>query len=80
MASAGSQLSILKVETIGIVDAHGYGKRFIVRGDEIRTGTANGDTCVRGEFDAEKLTAGFGTGFATYQDAARCTTTPFIFD
>ena len=23
--------------TIWIVDAHGYGKRFIVRGDEIRT-------------------------------------------
>jgi hypothetical protein len=27
----------LKGRTIWIVDAHGYGKRFIVRSDEIRT-------------------------------------------
>jgi hypothetical protein len=42
--------------TIWIVDAHGYGKRFIVRADEImivcRTGT--GDTPIRGEFGVIK--------------------------
>ena len=44
----------LEGRTIWIVDAHGYGKRFIVRADEMLTafrGTAKGDTRVRGEFD-----------------------------
>jgi hypothetical protein len=39
--------------TTWIVDAHGYGKRFIVRADEKLTafnGTATGDTRVRGDF------------------------------
>ena len=39
--------------TIWIVDAHGYGKRFVVRAGEKLTafaGTAKGDTRVRGEF------------------------------
>jgi hypothetical protein len=39
--------------TVWIVDAHGYGKRFIVRTEEILTaffGTGKCDTCVRGEF------------------------------
>jgi len=31
---AGFQLSILKGEQSGIVDAHGDGKRFIIRADE----------------------------------------------
>jgi hypothetical protein len=37
------------------VDAHGYGKRFIVRADEMLTAvrrTAKGDTRIRGEFDS----------------------------
>ena len=33
----GSPLRILEGRTIWIVDAHGYGKRFIVRADEILT-------------------------------------------
>jgi hypothetical protein len=40
--------------TIWIVDAHGYGKRFIVRADELLTAfleLQRGDTRVRGEFD-----------------------------
>jgi len=40
-------------QTIWIVDAHGYGKRFIVRAEEILTafsGGGTGDTRVRGEF------------------------------
>jgi hypothetical protein len=40
--------------TTWIVDAHGYGKRFIVRADEKRTALAElqrGDTRIRGEFD-----------------------------
>jgi hypothetical protein len=45
-----------KGRTIWIVDAHGYGKRLIVRANEnvdsVRT-TAKGDTRVRGEFDLE---------------------------
>jgi hypothetical protein len=40
----------LEGRTIWIVDAHGYGKRFIVRADEILTGTGARDTRVRGEF------------------------------
>jgi len=42
--------------TIGIVDAHGYGKRFIARADEILNrvfGAGTSDTRVRGEFDLE---------------------------
>ena len=43
----------LEGRTIWIVDAHGYGKRFIVRANDklncVR-GTAKGDTRVRGEF------------------------------
>jgi hypothetical protein len=38
--------------TIWLVDAHGYGKRFVVRADEMLTaffGTATGDTRVRGD-------------------------------
>jgi hypothetical protein len=36
--------------TIQIVDAHGYGRRFIVRADEMLTafGTGKGDSRVRG--------------------------------
>jgi hypothetical protein len=44
----------LEGRTIWIVDAQGYGKRFIVRADENANcvrGTATGDTRVRGEFD-----------------------------
>ncbi len=40
--------------TIWIVDAHGYGKRFIVRADEILSAfleLQKGDTQFRGEFD-----------------------------
>jgi hypothetical protein len=40
--------------TIWITDAHGDGKHFIVRADEMLTafvGTAKGDARVRGEFD-----------------------------
>jgi hypothetical protein len=47
----------LEGRTIWIVDAHGYGKRFIVRADELLTairGTAKRDTRVRGEFDVVK--------------------------
>ena len=43
----------LEGRTIWIVDAHGYGKRFIIRADEMLTafvGTAEGDTRVGGEF------------------------------
>ena len=43
----------LEGRTIWIVDAHGDGKRFIVRADEIAqrvSGTGKGDTRVRGEF------------------------------
>jgi hypothetical protein len=36
-AWAGSKLSIRKGERFRIVDAHGYGKRIIVRADEILT-------------------------------------------
>ena len=41
--------------TIWILDAHGYGKRFIVRADEMLTAfleLQKGDTRVRGEFDS----------------------------
>jgi hypothetical protein len=44
----------LEGRTIWIVDAHGYGKRFIVRTDEMVTAFVElqkGDTRVRGEFD-----------------------------
>jgi len=44
--------------TIWIVDAHGCGKRFIVRSDEMLTAfveTAKGDSQVRGEFGRVKL-------------------------
>jgi hypothetical protein len=44
----------LQGRTIWNVDAHDYGKRFIVRADELVNrvrGTAKGDTPVRGEFD-----------------------------
>jgi hypothetical protein len=43
----------LKGRTIWIVDAHGYGKRFVVRADEKADcvyGTAKSDTRVRGGF------------------------------
>ena len=44
----------LEGQVIWIVDAHGYGKRFIVRSNEILTAFAElerGDSRVRGEFD-----------------------------
>ena len=37
LATAGSQPIDLEGRTIWIVDAHGYGKRFIVRSDEMLT-------------------------------------------
>jgi len=43
----------LRAKTIWIVDAHGYGKRFVVRAEEKADGVrgiAKGDTRVRGEF------------------------------
>jgi hypothetical protein len=50
-------VSALDVEgrTIWIVDAHGYGKRFIVRADEILTAFVELQRAIH-EFVAEKLT------------------------
>jgi len=46
----------LEGRTIWIVDAHGYGKHFIVRAEEKRSafsGTAKGDPRVRDEVDIQ---------------------------
>jgi hypothetical protein len=38
---------MFKVQTIWIVDAHAYGKRFIVRGDEILTAFVELESAVK---------------------------------
>jgi hypothetical protein len=46
--------------TTWIVDAHGYGKRFIVRGDEMLTAFLELERGIHefcGKFDVKKLTA-----------------------
>ena len=51
---AGSQLFDLEGRTIWIVDAHGYGNRFIVRADEILTAFLELETAIH-EFAVDAM-------------------------